>query len=95
MQREVHSIFQFLKPFHENLWFAILITMAICGIAIALINRLSPYEYYGEYIMAPHDMELANKFVSKEVSRFKKFNNEYTYNMPLRIFLIICQSGYA
>lgn len=36
---------QFMSPFHNNVWFATLVTLAVISVAVFVINYLSPYGY--------------------------------------------------
>lgn len=36
---------QFMSPFHNNVWFATLATLAVISVAVFVINYLSPYGY--------------------------------------------------
>ena len=40
------KLFKFLRPFELNLWLLILASTAIISVALAIIGRLSPYDWY-------------------------------------------------
>ena len=40
------KLFKFLGPFEPNLWLLILVSVAIVSVALAIIGRFSPYDWY-------------------------------------------------
>ena len=45
-QFNTFKLFNFLRPFELNLWLLILASVAIVSVALAIIGRLSPYDWY-------------------------------------------------
>ena len=45
-QLDTFKLFKFLRPFEANLWLLILASTAIVSMALAIIGRLSPYDWH-------------------------------------------------
>ena len=42
----IRNLFTFLKPFDTNLWLLILTSIIVVSAGVAVIGRLSPYDWY-------------------------------------------------
>ena len=42
--------FAFLDPFAGPVWQGILVTTVLVGIYVSVLNKLSPYDYHGEFV---------------------------------------------
>ena len=45
-QFNTFKLFKFLGPFESNLWLLILASVVFVSVALAIIGRLSPYDWY-------------------------------------------------
>ena len=43
--------FKFFKPMRIELWFIILASIILVGIMTSFVNRVSPYDHYGQVIL--------------------------------------------
>ncbi len=55
---ESSHIFTFMDPFSTEVWRNIIITSVIVAIYVSLLNKLSPYDYHGEFMYIDYEEQL-------------------------------------
>ena len=45
-QVDTFKLFTFLEPFNTNLWLLVVVSLIVVSVGVAVIGRLSPYDWY-------------------------------------------------